>query len=74
VAVARELVAKEKRIDIIRRILKEHQHEKIDGHEVDVTTANMLKTIHDALKPALQKKFDNIPFMKMVDFGWSMVK
>ena len=75
VAAARELTAKkEKRIDIIRRIVKNHQYEKIDGMMVDATTAMMLDTVHDALKPAMQKKFDDIPLKKLVDFGWSMVK
>ena len=74
VAAAKELTAKEKRIDIIRRIVKEHQHEKIDGYVVDATTANLLLKVHDALKPELQKKFDKIPLKKLVDFAWSVVK
>ena len=67
-------VAKESRIDIINRIIDEHQYEKIDGQIVDATTASMLKTVYDALKPASQKKFDRIPLRKLVDFGWSMGK
>ena len=74
VRLAKEIVAKEKRIDVLRRILKEHQYEKIDGMIVDLTTANMLIKVHDALKPASQKTFDKIPLKKLIDFGWSMVK
>lgn len=66
--------AKEKRIDVLRRIIKEHQYEKIDGKVVDATTANMLVQVYEALRPDLQRKFDKIPLMKLVDFGWSVVK
>jgi len=74
VQLARELVSKEKRIDVVKRIIDESQAEKIDGYLIDLTTAGMLKVVYDALKPQLQKKFDKIPLKKLVDFGWSMVK
>lgn len=73
VKLARELVA-ESRIDIIDRILENKQYEKIDGQRIDLQTANMLKTVHDALKPENQRTFDKIPIRKLIDFGWSMVK
>ena len=69
-----KLAAKEKRIDILRRIVDNHQQEKIEGVTVDALTANMLVTIHDALSSKSRAKFDRIPLKKLVDFGWSMVK
>lgn len=70
----RKMTGKERRIKILNRILDDGSAEKIDGTLIDLVTANMLKTVHDALKPANQKTFDKIPLRKLVDFGWSMVK
>lgn len=68
-------IAKEKRIDILRRILKEG-YGKIDGVRVDATTANMLVTVYEALekKGSDMSKFDRVPLMKLIDFGWKSVK
>lgn len=73
--IAKRIVkGKEDKIDIIKRILKNKTAEKIDGVLIDLTTANMLKKVHDALKPSLQKKFNKIPIQTSVAFGWSVVK
>ena len=62
------------RIDKLRQIVANHQAGLIDGFWVDVTTANMLVTVHDALRPDLQPKFETVPFMRLVDFGWKHVR
>ena len=62
------------RIEQLRKIVNDHQYGKVDGHTVDVTTANMLVTVHDALSVENQAKFDNIDFLKLVNFGWKHVK
>ena len=66
-------IAKEKRIDIIRRILKEHQHEEVEGMILDVQTAKVLETVYKSLRPSLQAKFEKMDLKKMADFAWSMV-
>jgi hypothetical protein len=46
---------------------------------VDITTANMLMVIHDALRPDLQKRMEKwiamsrAHFAKIVEFGWNHV-
>ena len=72
---AADRTAKEKRIEILRRIVKDHQNEKIDGVRIDLTTAGMLVTVYEALekKGSDMSKFDRIPLMKLVDFGWKSV-
>lgn len=72
---ASDRVAKEKRIDVLRRIIEDHQNEKIDGVRIDPTTASMLVKVYEVLekKGSDMSKFDRIPLMKLVDFGWSSV-
>lgn len=51
-----------------------------DGQmQVDVTTANMLLTVHKALKQPAQGKFESLlntkkDFAKVVSIGWKLVK
>ena len=64
--------AKESGIDVARRIVKNHQHEK----GVDVQTANLIMKIHQAYDkdPALQKKFEKMPLKKLAQGVWRFVK
>jgi len=73
VKLAKELVA-ESRIDILDRIVENKQYEKIDGQNIDLTTANMLRTLYNALKPELQRNFEKIPIRKLVQIGWTVMK
>lgn len=70
-----------------RRIVERHQYEAVDpitGVPVpedtdgavllDATTASMLCTIADALKPANSEKFQALPLMRAVDMGWKLVQ
>ena len=66
--------AKETRIVVLRRILKNKQHEKIDGVLVDTTTASLLVKVYDSISKPNQAKFDRIPLKKLVDFAWSLTK
>ena len=63
---------KESAIDVVKRIVKNHQHEK----GVDVQTANLILRIHSAYdkNPALQKKFEKMPLKKMAQGVWRFVK
>ena len=65
---------KESRIDILRRIVKDKQAEKIDGKLMDLFTASMLVQVYEALSPSNHDKFERLPLMNLVNFGWSMMK
>jgi len=64
--------AKETGIDVAKRIVKNHQHEK----GVDVQTANLILKIHKAYdkNPALQKKLEKLPLKKLAQGVWRFVK
>lgn len=62
------------RIRGLRTIVRDHTAAKIDGYVVDATTASMLCTVYDALKPANQARFGDIELMRLVTFGWKQVK
>jgi len=73
--IANSLVAKEsKKIETLRRILKEHQYEKIDGVIVDATTANAIITVYDALNSKFKKRFENEKIKQMASIAWSLMK
>ena len=63
---------KETAIDVARRIVKNHQHEK----GVDVQTANLILKVHKAYdkNPALQKKLEKLPLKKLAQGVWRFVK
>lgn len=66
--------AGESRIEIIRKIVERHQARTIDGRLIDVFTANMLKQVYDLLVSEESKaKFERMPLMTLVNFGWSKV-
>ena len=77
------------RIGKLRRIVKLHQHETIDGYLVDAITANVILTVYDALnkerfacqqagrEETIQKRidcFECAPLLKLVDVCWRCVK
>ena len=63
---------KETAIDVAKRIVKNHQHEK----GVDVQTANLIMKIYHAYdkNPALQKKLEKLPLKKLAQGVWRFVK
>jgi ribosomal protein L37AE/L43A len=67
---------KESRIDILRRIVSGHSYEKIDGVNIDVTTANMLVNVYDALEKNGNDmtKFEKASLGRLIDFGWKSVR
>ena len=62
------------RIEKLRAIVDNHEAGLIDNFFVDVVTASMLVTVHDALRPDLHAKFERLPLRTLVDFGWKHVK
>ena len=77
------LKAPQDRIDMCRRIVDNWQYEKFRDADVlngtnvvtmDATTANMVVTVYDALKPENQERYISRPMIQMVDIGWQLVK
>lgn len=62
------------RIDTINRIVENHQFEKVDGLELDVQTASLLKQVHAGLGEENRGSFETMPLTKLVSFAWSVVK
>ncbi len=63
-----------KRIGQLQTIVANGQAQLIDNFWVDTTTAAMLIAVYNALSPTNQDKFDSIPLLRLVDFGWQHVK
>ena len=73
-------------IDTLKEIVDGHSAKTVkfkDGSsvKVDLQTANVVVTVHGAMKkPDAKKKFEDMmnssrgQFMKVVDFSWKMVK
>jgi len=58
------------RIDTLRSIVENHQHQTIDGMLVDAMTAQRLVQVFDALSDANKAKFDSVPLDRLVDLAW----
>jgi hypothetical protein len=75
---------KEERMDIINRIVKNRQHEKVEGMIVDLYTvegmivdlytASLLKQVYDGVNRDLQKKIDKGSLKKFVDVAYKLTK
>jgi len=62
------------RIEQLRQIVDQKQLGLVDNQWVDLTTANMLVTVHDALTTdEAREKFERLSLMRLVDFGWKHV-
>ena len=63
----------EVRLEQLREIVAEHQAMKIDGHLVDVITANAVVKVHDALdKPSNREKLLSASVPVMVHWVWKL--
>lgn len=57
-----------------RRVVEQHQHVEVEaGVLLDATSANMLLTVHEALSPANQAKFEAMDLLTAVQVGWELV-
>ena len=66
--------AKESSIDVVKRIVKNKQAEKIDGVLVDMQTANLILKVWDAINTSNRKKFEKLSIKKMADVAWKLVR
>jgi hypothetical protein len=62
------------RIEKLRKIVREHQHAKIEGYLVDGFTASGLVQVYDALSEENRAKFAALPLPQMVDVMWRLVE
>ena len=72
--IANEVLAKESRIDILRRIVSRGQYERIEGTFIDGSTAAMLVQVWEALfrRGHNMTTFETMPMAKLVKMGWSL--
>lgn len=62
------------RIGALRAIVRDHTAARVDGYIVDATTAHLLVSVYEGLKPANREKFGRIGLMRLVELGWSVAK
>tara|TARA_B100001250_G_C19676694_1_gene733963 strand:- start:201 stop:1109 length:909 start_codon:yes stop_codon:yes gene_type:complete len=65
---------RESTMDIIKRIVDNHQNEKIQGVRVDATTANAVLKVYNALSPKHQRTMEKLPIKKLVTIVWRLIK
>lgn len=58
------------RIDALRQIVTERTAAKVEGTLVDLYTASAMVAVYDALSPANQAKFGDIPLLKLAEFAY----
>lgn len=60
--------------DRIKQILNEKQYARINGVDVDMTTANLLVQVADNLNPSNRSRFLDLPLPKMVEMAWRVAR
>ena len=61
------------RMAAIRRIVEQHQYEKIDGLMVDGFTASIILQVYDAINETNQVKLRNLPIRKIASVCLGLV-
>jgi hypothetical protein len=61
-------------IAIARRIVQRHQHEKIQGVDVDAWTASLIIGVYDALSAKNKASFKKMPIRQMADVATRLAK
>ncbi len=60
--------------DALRQIVADKQMGKVDGTTVDMTSANVILQVLDALNPQNREKYLNLPVKDMADIAFKMMK
>ena len=60
--------------DALRQIVADKQMGKVDGTSVDMTSANVILQVLDALNPQNREKYLNLPVKDMADIAFKMMK
>lgn len=61
------------RYTIAKRITETGQYGYLEGFTLDVTTAQAMVTVYEALAPHNQARFDALPLERLMRFVWKMV-
>ena len=61
------------KVDALRQIVADKQYAKVDGVSIDLTTANLLLQILDALSPANKENFLGKPIEQMVSIAYKIL-
>lgn len=61
-------------IAIARRIVANKQYKEVDGVLLDLTTANLMVQVYDALSKKAQDKFDTLSVERAASICWKLVK
>ena len=69
----REYYEADHRILAIRQILKRKSYAVVDGLMVDTTSANVYKTVYDALKVETRKKLEAMPIRKAFAIAFKLI-
>ena len=64
----------DERINAIRRVVKQAQYAKIDGQMADLFTCSTICKVYDALNDANKLKFASIPYAKMANVAFRLMK
>lgn len=59
-----------RRATVLQKIQADKKPRRIDGTMVDVNTAGLLLQVFEQISPQNKMKFDSVPLMSLVDFGW----
>lgn len=74
IRIAKELTAKDSKIDALRNIVKNKSMAEVDGVEVDMQTANAIVTVCDALSKDKQKDYAKRSINQMANIAWKLLK
>ena len=61
------------KVDALRQIVADKQFAKVDGVDIDLTTANLLLQIIDALSPTNRENFLSKPIEQMVNIAYKIL-
>ena len=61
------------RLELFRRIVRNHQCEEVDGLMIDAQTANAVCSVYDNLKPANQDKFISMDIGSIGLIAWEVL-
>lgn len=60
-------------IATLRNIVAHHQHAKVNGTRVDVTTAQVILKVYDALSDTNKARMAALPVATMAKIAWKFI-
>jgi len=62
-----------KKIEAIKRIVANHQNEKVDGVRVDAFTASAINSVYDNLNEENRARYLTLPIPSMANLAWKLI-